>query len=107
MKIDIESLAAKLGFENEEVAMLLEMFLETAHASMQALKSAIEAEDCNAIREHAHSIKGSAANLTLEPLYLAAKALEEAAKAQQAIDYMQHYAQLETLIGEISVPEVI
>ncbi len=107
MKIDIDSLAAQLGFENEEVLMLMEMFLETANSSMHDLKSAIESEDFESIRSHAHSIKGSAANLTLEPLYLAAKEIEEAAKTAQMIDYGQKYRALKALLDDITIPEVI
>ena len=107
MTIDIDTLAAQLGFENEEVAMLLEMFLDTAHGSISELEEAIAQEDYDAIRSHAHSIKGSAANLTLEPLYLAAKEIEEAAKSAQAIDYSAKVMQLREMIDAISIPEVI
>ncbi len=107
MTIDIDKLAAQLGFENEEVTMLLEMFLETAHASLQDLENAIAQEDLDAVRSHAHSIKGSAANLTLEPLYLAAREIEEAAKAGHMIDYTQKLQELRTMIDTITVPEVI
>jgi HPt (histidine-containing phosphotransfer) domain-containing protein len=105
--IDIEKMAAQLGFETEEVAMLLEMFLESAKMSLQELKTAIDSQDFDAIRTHAHSIKGSATNLTLETIYLQAKSIEDAARAEESIAYEEAYETLKTLIDSITIPEVV
>ena len=105
--IDIDLMAAQLGFEPDEAAMLVEMFLESAQSTLSQLQSAIEREDYEAIRSHAHSIKGSAANLTLEAIYLHARNIEESARAEAAIDYAAEARKLADMIAEITIPEVL
>ena len=105
--IDLDKLAVQLGFETEEVAMLLEMFLESAQSSLEELKEAIDTQDMDAIRTHAHSIKGSATNLTLDSIYLQAKQIEDAARAGESISYENAFEKLSTMIDTITIPEVI
>lgn len=105
--IDINTLAAQLGFETDEVAMLIEMFLETAQESMEVLHAAIALEDFDAIQKSAHSIKGSAANLTLEPIYLKARELEALAKEKTPADYTLLCDELDEMLKSIQLTEVI
>ncbi len=105
--IDIDTLAAKLGFETEETAMLLEMFSESAQSSLQTLRSSIASEDHEQIRAAAHTIKGSAANLTLEPLYMQAKQIEDAARSGTKFDFKSAAEKLEEMIASIRIGEVL
>lgn len=99
--IDLKIIAQELGFEVEDVEMLVEVFLETSIDSMQDLKDAIDVNDLDAIFSSAHAIKGSAANLTLLEITNIAKDIEENARELNAIDYLQSYKKLELLIQGI------
>jgi signal transduction histidine kinase/CheY-like chemotaxis protein len=69
-----------LGNE-EKVIGLLSVFLSRTKDSVRAIDASRESGDFAAIAEQAHSIKGSAYNLSARRLGDAAKALDEAAKA--------------------------
>ncbi len=86
--VDFEMVAKELGFELEDVTMLLDMFIESCENSIAALESGIEGLDFALISSEAHSIKGSASNLMLEHLADLAFSIESAAKSgEESFDY--------------------
>ncbi len=105
--INLEKVAQQLGFELQEVQMLLEMFQETATQSMQTLESAIEAKDFEIIKQEAHSIKGSAANLMLDDIFNISKELEDSAKDRLDINYKRIYSMLETHLESLREEELL
>ncbi len=105
--INLEKIARQLGFEMQEVQMLLEMFLETASLSMQSLEDAINAKDFESIKQEAHSLKGSAANLMLDDIFNISKELEDAAKDKLDINYKRIYSLLETQLNSLKEEECL
>lgn len=99
--IDLQKLADDLDFDLEDVEMLIEVFVETATESLKVLKTAIANDDYEQIFNTAHSIKGSAANLTLSNISEVAKKLETMVRAEEKNDYFEVYLELSQLINNI------
>jgi HPt (histidine-containing phosphotransfer) domain-containing protein len=99
--LDIQKIADSLEFDLEDVQMLIEVFLESTNEILIRLKTAIENEDFESIHQEAHSIKGSAANLTLNDIAELAKEIELSARNSVSINYQEKYQKLEQLITNI------
>jgi len=78
--LDIEKLSHNLGFEEEDVMMLIELYLEGIETSMANIEDSLELNDMQKIKKEAHAIKGSSANLLLADIVKVAKQIEDAAK---------------------------
>jgi HPt (histidine-containing phosphotransfer) domain-containing protein len=98
--MDINECAKNLGLEKEEFAELLILFIETAHADLDKLQTALSEMDGNQAVAAAHSIKGAAANLGLTALYEAAKEVECLAREEELSRIPAH---INGLRGEIEV----
>lgn len=101
-KIDVDILCNKLNFDKEDVAMLLDVFVECSQESLYKLSNAIRLNDFNLIYKASHAIKGSASNLLLEEIALLAKEIEYNAKNSADFDYVQKSKELEELIISLS-----
>lgn len=99
--LDLQQIADELEFDLEDVEMLLEVFLEGAFESLDALKNALDQNDLDGVFRAAHSIKGSAANLTLNDISELAKEIELNAREGASFNYKQKYEELEQLIKSI------
>ena len=73
----LEDLEAMLG---DEVDRLVDVFLEDTPRLLRALEAAAAGPDHDALREAAHSLKSSSANLGAMSLSAAAKRVELAAR---------------------------
>ena len=100
-EIDIETLSHKLGFETEDVMMLLELFGEAAQSSLAQIEDAIEANDYATIAKEAHSIKGSSANLALADIVDIARELEMYAQRHKADQVRSLFQDLEAMIEKV------
>ncbi len=105
MMLDISQLAKKLDFEEEDVVMLLEMFMESSQQSLKLLRAALETSDFPAIKEHAHAIKGSASNLLLDEIYQLSKSIEEASITRASFDYATAYTKLYHQLNNLKIME--
>jgi HPt (histidine-containing phosphotransfer) domain-containing protein len=101
--IDLQKIADELEFDLEDIRMLLEVFLESAKDSLSALKEAIDKDDFEHIFIFAHSIKGSAANLTLMEISNVARDMEWNAREKKTIDYIQKFENLKKSIEDIQI----
>ncbi len=99
--LDLQKIADELDFDLEDVEMLLEVFLQSAQESLNALKDAVEANDFESIFASAHAIKGSAANILLDDVATIAKEMEHSARENREIDYLDSYEKLKSLISDI------
>ena len=99
--VDLQKIADELDFDLEDIEMLMEVFLESTQDSMNELKTAIDNNDADTIFRAAHSIKGSAANLTLMEISDLAKEIEHSAREQKDMDYQASYEKLKLLIDAI------
>ncbi|MCH9813427.1 MAG: Hpt domain-containing protein [Epsilonproteobacteria bacterium] len=104
--MNIEQIAQTLGFETEEIFMLLEMFLENANDSMHLLESSIKQNDYEEIKNAAHAIKGSAANLLFEEITQIAGEIEVAAKSKDPMDYTRHFVKLQEALSDLEALKV-
>lgn len=103
--LDISIISQNLGFEEDETIMLFEMFIESATDSMISLKSAIESHDYEQIKQHTHSIKGSAANIMLDEVANIAKEIETSAINSSNINYEDKYKLLDNALQNIKLIE--
>jgi len=97
-KIDIVSLASSLDFDEDDVTMLLELFMKNSLEALKRMKEAIEANNLEAIHESAHSIKGSSGNLRLQPIFELSEKIDNLARHDGQADYDAMYQELYNLI---------
>ena len=76
--IDFTALLDMLGGEKQIVASLLSKFAEELTSDLAASEQAIHDDDAEALRQIAHRVKGTSANLHALMLSAAARELEQA-----------------------------
>lgn len=96
--INIQALADKMGYDPEDIEVMLGMFLNKIDEQLALIKEAIAKDDTETIFNTAHAIKGSSGNIGLDAIYEVAKVLESAAREDQKSDETA-YHKLETLIA--------
>ena len=69
---------ARLGGSHKLLSKIINVYLEDTENQLQSLKSAIDSDDREGIKHYAHTIKGSAGNLSALKLQDLAKSLEYA-----------------------------
>ena len=104
--MDIKALAEELDFDIEDVAILVELFVENAQVSLANIEEAIERNDIDAIQNEAHAIKGSAANLMLVDVQDMARRMEEAARENIKISYLSLFSQIEERIEKLNEVQI-
>ena len=86
--IDKETLLKELALSEEELRMLLALFLKKRDTLLPQLQSAVAAREMPRIAKLAHNIKGSSGNFRLEEIQKAASEMEQMAKeAREDFDY--------------------
>jgi len=104
MKVDVAKIASILGIPEKHIPLLVNAFLDESGSIFERLFAAIESSDFEQITLHAHSIKGSAANLRLEEVSELAKEIEFAGKESNAgFDYKGSATQLKSLVDSIEL----
>jgi len=92
--------------EKEAVAQVVQLFLEDLVGRYRTLDAAWDAGDLEAIGEWAHSLKGTAANLSAARVIAAAEAFEKATKTTPndldgfRLDSLRELAVLEAVLRE-------
>ena len=81
--MNIKELSESLGLEEEEYLEMLELFLESGGADLGRIEQALRDANARGIHEAAHSLKGSAGSLCLDPMFELARAIDE--KSRQGI----------------------
>ena len=76
--IDFAALLDMLGGEKQIVASLLSKFVEELTSDLSASEQAVVNHDAEALRQIAHRVKGTSANLHALTLSAAARELEQA-----------------------------
>ncbi len=80
--ISIEDAMDRLGLEREEVIEFLQDFLGYGRDDLTGIREALRKQDYEAATKRAHSIKGAAANLSLDAVSTTAAAIEIKARNQ-------------------------
>ncbi|MDF1874838.1 Hpt domain-containing protein [Sulfurimonas sp. SAG-AH-194-I05] len=97
-----DEMAAAIGLKPKHIPMLIGSFLDESKGIMESLSQAIDASDYNAIKSHAHSIKGSAGNLKFTEIYEMAKEVELAGADSNAdFDYKPYVDAISAAIATI------
>ncbi len=100
--INFEEMAASIGLKVKHMPMLIGSFLEESGSIVGALEDAIISNDFDAIKSHAHSIKGSAGNLKFNEIYEMARDMELSASDSLAdFDYKAHLQAIKEAIATI------
>jgi signal transduction histidine kinase/DNA-binding response OmpR family regulator len=102
--VDIVKLKKELMLTQDELQMLLELFISKMRTVLGDLKDAIEQKDYKQIALKAHNIKGSSGNFRIEELLKASQEMEKKAKAHDnSYDYKKQYDMIKKRIEEIKV----
>ena len=86
--MNIKTIAADLQMDEDEVAELIDLFVTTTLRDMDKIREALKDEDAEKAAGAAHSIKGAAANMTLQAISSIAKQAETHAR-QGRLDSME------------------
>jgi CheY-like chemotaxis protein len=78
--IDIDATLSALGIDAETLLKILISFSHDNRTTPEALEHALHEQDCGTLRQIAHKLKGSGANIGLPDLASAAEHLETACK---------------------------
>lgn len=81
--IDLDDLLYKIGGEEELVRELLTMFLEDNQNTLSELRSLLEAQNWHEAHQLAHTLKGTAGNLSAVRLFESAKVLDDSIRDQR------------------------
>ncbi len=84
--IDLISALERTGGEMNFLEELIDMFIEDFEEKYTALKTAVLQKEADKVREIAHSLKGSSANLGLKPLQETFFLLEMAGSDNNLLD---------------------
>ena len=97
-----EEMAASIGLKPKHIPMLIGSFLDEAESILKDLSTAIESKNFDAIKLHAHSIKGSSGNLKFTEIYEMTKEMElSAAEANASFDYKSYLDTITEIINTI------
>jgi two-component system sensor histidine kinase/response regulator len=80
--LDLEKALERAMGDKEFLKMLLGGFIQELPDQIESLKVAVASTDTSALIEHAHKLKGAAANLSAYGVSSAAKSLEEIGRSQ-------------------------
>lgn len=104
--MNIKELSESLGLEEDEYLEMLDLFLVSGGADLERIEQALRDANATGVHEAAHSLKGSAGSLCLDPLFELARAIDE--KSRQGIltgldelvrELRGRYAELATAAG--------
>ena len=104
MKVDSKEIASVLGISEAHIPLLVGSFLDESKEILESLFSGVEAKNYPEITLHAHSIKGSAANLRFNDIAELAKSIELAGKSEDAgFAYDERSKELKALLEGIEL----
>ena len=100
-RIDILDMRRRLGNDDGLIADLLGMFLEDCGHCLTSIESAVKTGDLSTVRRRAHSMKGSAANVSAVRVVDAAAALESSAEHGEVAELDPRLAKLHVELDEL------
>lgn len=78
--MDFTEMGARLGLEKEEFIELVEIFVTSADEDIQKLRDAFAENNIDAVKEAAHSLKGSSGNMGFQDISDSAARIEQNAR---------------------------
>ena len=79
--MNIEKIMTELGFGENEVRELIDIFLESSRSDLDLLENAVRDKHTAGIALYAHSIRGAASNMGLTEVMMAAEDIEMKARS--------------------------
>ena len=102
--LNVGKLTKELMLTQDELILLLTLFIKKMNATLPELKSAIKERDYHKIALKAHSIKGSSGNFRIEELLKNSAEMEMMAKNENSgYDYEGVFEEIEKKIASIKV----
>ena len=102
--IDMNKAREELLLSNEEIVMLVSLYIGKMKKMIPELREVIEKKDYKKINSIAHSIKGSSANFRLENLQAMSDELEKMAKKEdEKYNYLNTYDNIKIAIETIRI----
>ncbi|EQB39375.1 histidine kinase [Sulfurimonas hongkongensis] len=102
--IDAIKLKEELKLNEDELMLLLTLFIKKMKKQMPKLQVAIEERDYKQIALNAHSIKGSSGNFRIEALQKSASEMEKKAKEENSeYDYEAVFTNIKNRVKQISI----
>jgi CheY-like chemotaxis protein len=102
--LDVNKLVEELMLTNDELIMLLTLFISKMSKLLPDLKEAILNKEYKTIALNAHSIKGSSGNFRIEILQVSASEMETMAKNEEEdYDYLTCYEIIKRRVEEIKI----
>lgn len=100
--INLDSLIANLSGDKSILAELIDLFIETAPASLVDIRSAFDAGNATAMGKAAHTLKGSAANFGAQRVVDLSLELEIMGRANSMAGADRLIEQLPGLLAEVT-----
>jgi HPt (histidine-containing phosphotransfer) domain-containing protein len=94
--VDRDALIELLDGNPDLIITIIDSFLDDCPGYMDAIRTAVENEDAEALKREAHGLKGAAGSLRAEPASEAALVLEEIghsgdfSEAEPALEALEH-----------------
>lgn len=82
LQVDSGLLSELKDILGAEFPALVQTFTQDSLRQQEAMQAAVQAQDAEALRRAAHSLKGASANLGLQSLQVLCQQLEDAAQQQ-------------------------
>jgi CheY-like chemotaxis protein len=102
--LDAQKLSKELMLTQDELILLLRLFIKKMQTTLPQLKEAIDKREYKKIALKAHSIKGSSGNFRIEELLKHSAEMEQMAKnAIGEYDYEETFQRIKTKIDSIRV----
>jgi len=102
--LDTQKLKKELQLSDDELLMLLKLFIKKMNEIIPELYSAIESQDYIKIAHLAHSIKGSSGNFRMQELQALASQMETQAKEEESkFIYEEVLQRIEKIVLEIQI----
>ena len=102
--LDAKKLRDELMLSNDELTMLLSLFIKKMHTTIPELKNAIKRRDYKKIALMSHSIKGSSGNFRIESLQKYSSDMEKMAKnEEETYNYEKVFEDIKTIIDSIQI----
>jgi len=102
--LNVEKLTKELMLTQDELVLLLTLFIKKMNVTLRELQSAIDTRDYHKIALKAHSIKGSSGNFRIEELLQNSAEMEQMAKNEnREYDYKATFEKIEKKIASIKV----
>ncbi len=102
--LDTQKLIQELMLSEEELLMLLKLFMKKMKTTLPELELAIKAKDMKKIALLAHSIKGSSGNFRIKDLQDFSSEMEKKAKSQDKLfEYQELFEQIQKILNSIEI----